>query len=159
MHFAYGLFLLKVDETEEGVAQLQAELRMNPKNLIALLQIASVRSDENPAEAIQYAKKALAADPRLSFGHYLLGQFYLKAGDAQAAIPELEQARHDMQNDAQVYFALGNAYAKTGRKQEAAQARAEFRRLQASDEKESAPSIYGQEQQGVPAEGEGKPRE
>jgi predicted Zn-dependent protease len=150
LHFAYALFLLNtVSEIEAGTEQLKAELRINPQNAVALLQYAAVIVNDNPSEAIEDTKKALALNPGLLFGHYLLGKFYLMAGNAPAAIPELERARHDMPNEAQVYFSLGSAYAQTGRKQEAERARAEFLRLRASDEDHSANSV--RESQGAPA--------
>jgi predicted Zn-dependent protease len=164
LHFAYGLFLMNVHEPEEAVTQLKTELQLNPNHVIALLQIAALRATEDPGEAVEYAKKAVALNPRLPFGHYLLGQFYLDAGNAAGAIPELERARHEMPNESKIYFALGNAYAKIGRKEEAAQARASFRRLQAQEKSEAAPSTYGQEPQGASPEKlvlpeEEKPRE
>jgi hypothetical protein len=61
----------------------------------------------------------------------------------------LELARRSMPNEPQIYFALGNAYAKLGRKQESAQARAEFRRLQAQTASSDAGG-YGQEQKALP---------
>ena len=67
-------------------------------------------------------------------------------------MPELERARPDMPNEPKIYFALGNAYAKIGRKEEAAQARAVFVRLQAQEKNEAAPSTYGQEPQGISPE-------
>jgi predicted Zn-dependent protease len=132
LHFAYGLFLMNRDELDNAVVQLQTELRINPRNVMAMLQIAALRADDNPNEAVEYAKKAIALNPHIPLSRYLLGQYYLKAGNAVAAIPELEQARQGMPNEAKVYFALGNAYARTGHKEKAAQARAEFRRLQAA---------------------------
>lgn len=43
------------------------------------------------------------------------------------AIPELEMARKRFNREAAIYFALGNAYARAGRKTEAAEARENFR--------------------------------
>jgi predicted Zn-dependent protease len=154
LHFAYGRFLLDLHKTDEAIAQLQAELRSNPNHVLSLLEIASARATENPAEAAEYAKRAVALSPRLPIGHYLLGQFYADAGNAEAAVPELELARRYLPDDPKVYFALGKAYAKLGRKEEAAKARAEFRRLQALEEKQPGPMIYGQQSQGVPREKE-----
>jgi predicted Zn-dependent protease len=143
LHFAYGL-LLSADEPEEAIKQMQAELRINPKHVVALLQIAALLMDEDPPRAVEYAKKALAINPRPPFGHFLLGQCYLKTGNAVAALPELELARRNMQNESQIYFALGNAYTKLGRKQEAAHARAEFLRLRKTGTSLPDADQYGQ---------------
>jgi len=154
LHFAYGRFLLDFHKNDEAIAELQAELRNNPNHVLSLLELAATRATENPAEAAEYAKKAVALAPRLPIGHYLLGQFYADAGNAEAALPELEFAKRYMPDDPKVYFALGKAYTKLGRKEEAAKARAEFRRLQAKQEKESGPTVYGQQPQSVPQENE-----
>ncbi len=154
LHFAYGRFLMDFNELDQATAQLQAELRNNPNNVLALLEIAATRATENPAEAAEYAKKAVVLSPRLPIGHYLLGQFYADAGNAEAALPELEIARRYLPDEPKVYFALGKAYAKLGRKEEAAKARAEFRRLQAQEAKEPGPTVYGQQPQRVPQEKE-----
>jgi cytochrome c-type biogenesis protein CcmH/NrfG len=53
----------------------------------------------------------------------------LGTGDVDKAIVELETAEHKDPNDARVYFALGNAYAKAHRMEDAARARAKFARL------------------------------
>jgi hypothetical protein len=42
-----------------------------------------------------------------------------------------------------VYFSLGNAYGRVGRKADAAKARAEFARLKAEAAKQPGPNIYG----------------
>src|SRR2546422_7207028 len=65
---------------------------------------------------------------QLPFAHYLLGILYLDSGNAAGAVPELEIARRAFSKEPKVYFALGNAYARTGCKEEAARARAEFDR-------------------------------
>jgi predicted Zn-dependent protease len=73
----------------------------------------------------------------MSFAHYLHGLLLLDIGNFQAAIPELETARKGLSQTAAVYFALGNAYARAGRKAEAAQARATFKRLDRNSHPES----------------------
>ena len=150
LRFAYGRLLLDLHHSEEAIVQLQAELRINPDHVLSLLEIASAKATENPAEAAEYAKRAVALAPRLPIGHYLLGQFYADAGNAAAAVPELELARRYLPDEPKVYFALGKAYAKLGRKEEAAKARAEFLRLQAQAAKEPGPVSYGQQSQDVP---------
>jgi tetratricopeptide (TPR) repeat protein len=149
LHFAYGLFLA-ADEPQEAMKQMQAELRINPKNAIALLQIATLLANDDPEKAVEYAKKALAINPRPPFAHLLLGQCYLKSGDAAAALPELELARRGMPNEPQLYFALGNAYSSLGRKQDAAHARAEFLRLRGAET--SLPAEVNDQPQAPPVE-------
>jgi predicted Zn-dependent protease len=67
--------------------------------------------------------------PGLAEAHYLLGMLWLGMGAIEKAIVELETAEHQDPGDARVYFALGGAYAKAHRMEDAARARAEFARL------------------------------
>ena len=78
--------------------------------------------------------------PDYPFGHYLLGLLYFDIGDIAHAIPELETAARMLPDEAQFQFALGNAYARAGRAEEAARARAAFTRLRKN---ESRPTTDG----------------
>src|SRR5206468_12778050 len=75
--------------------------------------------------------------PRIPFAHYLLGVLRLDTGNAAGAVPELEVAQKAFPNESRVYFSLGNAYARVGRKAEAAKARAEFRSEEHTSELQS----------------------
>jgi len=129
IHYAYGRFLLDSRDTDQAIKQFEEEIRRNPNDVNARLQIAAVRYREDSAAGVPYAEQAVKIDPKLPFAHYLLGLLYLDTGKATEAIPELEIAKKSFPNEARVYFALATAYAKVGRKQEAAQARATFTRL------------------------------
>jgi len=65
------------------------------------------------------------------------------------AIPEFEIARKGLPGSAQIYFALGNAYARTGQKLEAAKARAEFARLNALDSRQSPDAVHSEQSSGL----------
>jgi len=137
VHYAQGRFLLALGEVDAAVAAFQMELTNSPQNIPALLQIAAARYRLDSNEGLKYAKEAVELDPKEPFGHYLLGLLYLDTGDFSSAISELEIAKRSYAKIPDVYFALGNAYARAGRKQEAAQARAVFKRLNAESKKES----------------------
>ncbi len=98
------------------------------------------------AAGVKYAKKAVALDPHLPFGHYLLGLLYLDTGAYEKSIRELEVARESFSEKPEIYFALGNAYAKAGRKEDAARTRATFRRLNAKASPQAGPTTYGERQ-------------
>ena len=108
-----------------------------------MLEIAVAVELVDPQEGLKYAEEAAKLSPRLPFAHYILGMLRLDTGDAAAAIPELETAQKAFPDEAGVYFSLGKAYAKVGRKTDAAKARAEFARLNAKEAKPSGPTIYG----------------
>jgi tetratricopeptide (TPR) repeat protein len=137
IHYAHGRFLLGLGEVNEAVAAFQMELKNSPHSIPARLQIAAARYRLDSSEGLKYAKEAVELDPKEPFGHYLLGLLYLDTGDFSGAISELEIAKRAYARIPDVYFALGNAYARAGRKQEAAQARAIFTRLNAETKKES----------------------
>lgn len=143
LHFAFGRLLLETHDTDEAIEEFQRELQRDPKNVNSMLEIAAVRRMTDPQGALNYAVQAVQLAPQLPFAHYLLGLLRFDTGDPAAAIPELEIAQKAFPQEAEVYFSLGNAYGRAGRKADAAKARAEFARLKAEEAKEPGPKIYG----------------
>lgn len=137
INYAYGRFLLESSDVDAAVAAFQQEIKNSPRNVPARLQIAAARYRLDSADGIKYAKEAVALAPQEPFGHYLLGLLYLDTGDFSGAISELEISKCRYVKVPDLYFALGNAYARAGRKQEAARARATFKRLSAQSKKDS----------------------
>jgi len=129
IHYAYGLFLLELRDLAGGVEQLKQEIKNNPDDVFARLRIAAAQYKEDSAAGIPYAEEALRLSPGLPFGHYLLGLLLLDTDESARAIPKLEIAQKTFSRDPKIYFALGSAYSRTGRKQDAARARATFERL------------------------------
>jgi tetratricopeptide (TPR) repeat protein len=129
LHYALGRFLLETHEVDAAVAAFQEEIAKSPQSVPARLQIAAARYRTDSAAGLAYAREAVKLQPQLPFGHYLLGLLLLDTGDFRGAIPELEAARKGLSGEAGIYFALGNAYARAGRKAEAAEARETFKRL------------------------------
>ena len=154
IHYAQGRFLLGLSEVDAAVAAFQQEIKNSPQNIPARLQIAAARYRLDSADGLKYAEEAVQLDPREPFGHYLLGLLYLDTQNFSGAISELEIAKRTYVKIPDVYFALGNAYARAGRKQEAAQARAVFTRLNAASKKESLETTDRDRPPGVkPAQG------
>lgn len=145
LHFAFGRLLLETHETDEAVQEFQLELQRDPKNVNSMLEIAVARELVDPQGGLHYAEEAAKLAPGLPFAHYLLGMLRLDTGDAPAAIPELEIAEKAYPREAGVYFSLGKAYARVGRKEDASKARAEFARLNALAAKPAGPTIYGEQ--------------
>jgi len=143
LHFAFGRLLLETHDTDEALAEFQRELQRDPKNVNSMLEIAAVLRMTDPQGALHYAIEAAKLTPQLPFAHYLLGLLRFDTGDPAAAIPELEIAQKAFPQEAEVYFSLGNAYGRVGRKADAAKARAEFARLKAEAAKQPGPNIYG----------------
>jgi tetratricopeptide (TPR) repeat protein len=149
IHYARGRFLLELSEVDEAVAAFQQEIENSPQNIPARLQIAAARYRLDSADGLKYAEEAVKLDPREPFGYYLLGLLNLDTGNFSVAISELEIAKRSYVNIPDVYFALGNAYARAGRKQEAAQARAKFKQLSAESKKGSMETVNQDRPPGV----------
>ena len=149
LHYAYGRFLLEAHDTDAAVEQFKTELQNNPRHLNSLLEIAAVRYRSDSDDGVKYAREAALLAPNLPFAHYLLGLLLLDTDKAAEAIPELETARKAFLSEPSVYFALGTAYAKTGRKAEAAKARATFLQLNAQKRKQPAETVYGEQPSGL----------
>jgi len=81
----------------------------------------------------------------MGFAHYLLGLLLLDTNDYERALPELEIAQRAFPREPKVYFALGSAYSRAGRKQDAARARSMFERLT----KEGASSTLATDESGL----------
>ena len=129
VHYAYGRFLLATEDLDRGVAEFLAEIANHPDHVRARMQIAAARYRLDSAAGIPFAREVVRLQPQYPFGHYLLGLLYFDTGDITRAIPELETAVRMIPAEPQFQFALGNAYARAGRTEEAAQARAAFVRL------------------------------
>lgn len=126
IHYAYGRFLIDLNDTAGAIAQFKQEIKNQPDHVFARLQIASADYRIDSKDGLPYAEQAVKLNPNLPLGHYLLGLLLLDTGDYKKAIPELETAQKGFPDEPQVYFALGNAYARAGRPQDAARARAKF---------------------------------
>lgn len=140
LHYAAGLCYVEANDVVAAVDQFKQELQLEPQNLAANLEIASTLYKVDSGAALQYALAAVRLKPQLPFPHYLLGLLYLDTGDHRKAIPELEIAAKAFPKDARVFFALNTAYARAGRKQDAAKARATFERLNQESNPEAKPS-------------------
>lgn len=143
IHYAYGLFLLEARDLAGGVAQLKQEIVNDPDHVFARLQIAAAMYKIDTPAGIPYAEEAVRLSPGLPFGHFLLGLLLLDADESVRTIPELELAQKTFSRDPKVYFALGSAYARAGRKQDAARARATFVRLSKDTEKSQPTNEQG----------------
>jgi tetratricopeptide (TPR) repeat protein len=140
IHYAFGLFLFEIRDVGAGVEQLKQEIANNPKNVLARLRIAAAEYKQDSAAGLVYAEEAAKLDPEQPFAHMLVGLLRLEVDDYLNAIPELEVARKGLPNEAKIYAALGTAYGRAGRKQDAAQARLTFARLTEEEKRRSSAS-------------------
>jgi predicted Zn-dependent protease len=128
---AYGQHLLATNNDEQAIAAFQRELERNPDHLLSHLLIADTKLRlKDFAAGLPHAERAARLRPELPLGHYLLGALLLETHQTARAITELETARRLMPDEPKIYFALGRAYARAGRKEDAARARETFARLE-----------------------------
>jgi predicted Zn-dependent protease len=129
VHYAYATCLL-VENPEAALEEFRRELRVSPNHNHAMLQIAFelMKRGEN-AEALTLAQKAVDIDPDLFAGHQALGRALFETGDVDKAIQELEIGAKQAPESPEMFFALARAYAKKGRTEDAARARATFLKL------------------------------
>lgn len=137
IHYVFGKFLAEANDTPAAVAEFQQEIKNNPRDLYSRLEIAATQYKIDSAAAIPYAEEAVRLNPKIPFAHYLLGLLYLDTDKYLQAIPELEIAQKSFPKDPKMYFALGSAYARAGRRQDADKARAAFQRLSQSTTSDS----------------------
>jgi tetratricopeptide (TPR) repeat protein len=140
IHYAYGRFLLDVNDAPGGIEEFKLELRNHPNDVNSRLEIAAAEYKLDSAAGLPYAEEAVKLNPRMPFAHYLLGLLYLDTDEYLKAIPELQIAEKSFPKDARVYFALGSAYSRAGRKQDAERARTKFQQLSEESPEESKAS-------------------
>lgn len=139
IHYAFGRFLLDARDSPAGLAELQREIKEHPDHALARLEIAAAKYKIDSAGGVPYAEAAVKLDPQLAFGHYLLGLLLLDTDEYRRAIPELETAKKSLKQVPGVFSALGAAYARAGRDDDAAEARAAFQRLNRESATSAAP--------------------
>ena len=128
-HYAFGVFLLKED-ADAALDQFNRELRISPLHVEAMLQIAlekNLRAEHE--EALALAQKAVEIAPRNSAGRNVLGRILLNRDDVEGAIKNLEEGARLAPLSREMHFELARAYARAGRKDDAARERETFRKL------------------------------
>ncbi len=132
LHYLYGMVLLHGD-TAAAFEQFQRELARDPQHVPSLLAIVSEMERESQfAQALPYAQRAAQAEPDNFAAHAILGRVLVSLDRVAEGVRELETAKQLEPGSPQIYFSLASAYAKLGRTEDAAQARAEFLRLKNS---------------------------
>jgi tetratricopeptide (TPR) repeat protein len=129
VHYAYGMFVMQT-EPEKGLAALRRETEIQPTNVLAWLQIAFelLQRGEYP-RAREAAEKAVALAPALFASRNALGRALVETGELVRGIAELEEAARLAPESPEMQFALARAYAKAGREDDSARARAAFASL------------------------------
>jgi len=130
IHYLYGSFLMFAD-ANNGLREMKKELEISPAHVPAMVTIANEYIQRKDFQAaLPYARKAAELEPQSFPAHAVLGRVLAEGDmDNQRGIQELEEARKLAPGSPQVRIALATAYAKAGRKEDAAKERREFLKL------------------------------
>jgi len=130
IHYLYGSFLMFAD-ANNGLREIKKELEISPTHVPAMVTIANEYIQRKDFQsALPYAQKATELEPQSFPAHVVLGRIIAEGDlDIPRGIQELEEARKLAPGSPQVRIALATAYAKAGRKEDAAHERREFLRL------------------------------
>ena len=77
IHYAFGRFLLAVEDTDAAIQQFKEEIENNSRHVRARMQIAAMYYRVDSAAGIPFAQEVVKLEPDYPFGHYLLGLLYL----------------------------------------------------------------------------------
>lgn len=133
--------LLEANQTEAGLAELHAALRLKPDHpdLLRNLAQAELFADQVPA-ALAHAEQAQQLDPRPAGGWALLGAVRLRAGQVVPAVEAYRRAIQLQPDLAAAHLGLGDAQAAQQDFAAALAAYGQARRLRP----DSAEAAYGQ---------------
>jgi tetratricopeptide (TPR) repeat protein len=129
VRFRYGAFLMQ-QEPDRGIQEIRKALELDPAHVPAMVSLAAIYlKNGDPQSAREFAGKAVKLAPDDFATHVTLGRVLLDADDTAGAVRELEAAVKIAPSSPESHFNLASAYAKLGRKDDAAREREEFRRL------------------------------
>lgn len=138
VHYLDGLYLV-ANTPEAARAQFETELKVNPSNASAMIQIGILDIlAGNSGHAIPLAEAALRLEPQNALAHEVLGRAYMDTNQIAKAVPELEEAADLAPDNPQAHFYLERGYRRIGRLADARKQRAEFDRLRAAEQ----PTVY-----------------
>jgi tetratricopeptide (TPR) repeat protein len=129
LHYLFGSFLL-LNSPEQAIAELKLELQRSPKHVPARIVLAlEYLKRGDSASALPFAREAVELDAKSFIGHNAYGRALVEQGQLDNGIKELELAAKIAPDSPETRYALAGAYAKAGRKADAARERAAFLKL------------------------------
>jgi Flp pilus assembly protein TadD len=82
-----------MDDVSAAVAEFQQELKNQPNDICARLEIAAAEYKLDSAAGLPYAEEAVRLNPLVPSAHYLLGTAYRELGQKAEAEREFELSR------------------------------------------------------------------
>ncbi len=92
-------------------------------------RMAQLLLSDDVAGAVEWARRAVAAEPELAVNHYVLAKVYLQGNQVREAVDELQQAARLDPKDPSVRYLLSTAFTELSQPEQARQARLDFQRL------------------------------
>lgn len=137
-HYFYGYLLFPLDP-DQAIVEFRRELEITPSNAAAEIMVAwdaLIRNDF--PQALTYAQKAVAEDPKLPVVQFVLGRALVETGDIKGGIEHLEKELQLEPNNLEIHLALAKAYSKSGRKEDARRERLRCLEIAKSEVAQSA---------------------
>jgi len=134
----YGWLCGALERYEEAVAMVRRAQELDPLAHGSDVASTLLRAGR-PAEAAREAARVIEFDPRAPRAHSALGWAYLKMGQVDQGLAELQQAVALDPGNTLFLAQLGQAFAETGK---AAEARDVLRQLEALSEKRYVPPYH-----------------
>jgi tetratricopeptide (TPR) repeat protein len=156
LHYGYGSYLLRREETNAAaaIAQFEKEIEIDPASVYARLEVAyELIRDGQHTRALPYAEQAVTLAPGLFASHNALGRALFETGQVEKGITELELAVRLAPESRHARATLAGAYARAGRRADAEREREALRGLQAAQGPASRSSLA--REQGLRREEEG----
>jgi tetratricopeptide (TPR) repeat protein len=130
VHYAHGVFLLSQD-SDAALEEFRRELKSTPNHTPSMLQMAFEYHKRAEFEtALPLAEKAAQLEPKSIPARNVLGRVLLELGQVERSIKELEAGVRLGPESPEMHYALARAYARVGRKEDAARERETFQRLE-----------------------------
>ncbi len=131
----YGLALLLVNRTDEGVEQLQKAQRLDPSIPHTWFNLGILyKNQAQYALALEQFEQMVQLDPHEAISQYNLGVLYKLTGRGDEAIERFEAAAKLDHNLAGPHFQLYTSYRSKGRQEDSQRALETFRELKAKQE-------------------------
>lgn len=134
LHLSYAALLSQMRDRPGAEAQLREELKVDPRNVAALLKLATLLEPDSPEEAAKLAGQAVKLDPKSFKTHFSLGRALLKLDKPAESAKELEISRDLAPSSSMVRFELVKAYMALGKSADADRETKMFKRLRAAEE-------------------------
>jgi tetratricopeptide (TPR) repeat protein len=118
-HYLYG-YLLYATDPDQALVEFKKELEVNPSSAVAEVMLAWIPLlQNNGADALPHARKAVAYEPTLSSAQLVLGRALTETGETKDGIEHLEKTEQLQPDNLELHLALAKAYSKSGRKDDA----------------------------------------